>query len=150
MKKQIVLAVLLLAGIPLVAMNSQYNSDQENTESTEQSDELVTFCVWEAFYGLGSHLNETMQSMQVRANNVWQSMQLQKKLNDVLSELMGALVIEEQQEDDEKSEQSENGKNEKDEEIEQLRKQLQKIKDEQIISDEKYAQWLMDQSDEEL
>ncbi len=164
MKKQIVLAVLLLAGSPLVAMESEDSDTEqkENTESTEQSEEqpqVTPFCVLPGF-SLWDQTSEAFQSMQDRANNVLMSMHLKKKCNGILNDLKELLVIEAQQEDDEKSEQSENGKDEKDEEIEQLEqlmqeqaKQLQKFKDElaknQVIEDEAYANWLNEHQDEE-
>ena len=115
MKKQIVLAVLLLTGGSLLAMdeesdqnigqqeNAAEQSDtQKNAVSTEQTGESEVTPLCSLFnFGL---VSEALQSVQNHANNTFQSMQIKKKLEGVLSEVASAFEIEGQQEDNKKSE----------------------------------------------
>ncbi len=164
MKKQIALAVLLLAGNLLFANTEPLSSDDEQTSQEDQSDQedvievqknisqqnadqqeesspereaSTPLCSLFDFSFLKESTQNFAQSMQDRVNHTLLSMQIKTRLHGIVQEVVGALAIEGQQEGDEKSEQSENGKDEKDKEIEKLRKQVQeKEKQLQKIKDD--------------
>ena len=163
MKKQIALAVLLLAGSPLFGaltenVESDLSTEQQESDDDQndaQAPEVAPLCsLLSSSWNL---VSVTLQGMQAQANSTLQSMQMRKKVKDavggVVREFMEAVEIEGQQDDDEQQsgrrvadavpmadiEFTEEDKK-KDAEIEQLKRQVGELQ--QQVKDNELAQKL--------